>query len=239
MSDYKFQQTSQNKFLDLVFSYAGILSLLVLAILCIYFIDMGNYSNLFTNGLVVTIVGMSFYRGIRIQKKQINSFVLTIDDTSVTQRKANMGPLTINFSDIGYILALKNGGILIRQKDSTNHILIPQGIENKDEIINRLESVMPITKPTKEFTHNTSLIVGIIILTLLAFFVFVYSTNPLVIIPLGIVMLAAIIFSFISTQKSKQLDKKIKRGSYFIILPFISVLSKTVIVILQLLGYKF
>lgn len=239
MSEYRLQQTSESKFLDTVFSTAGVICVLVLAMVCIYFVDMGSYSNLFTIGLVITVVGMSYYRGIRMQKKQINSFVLTLDDTSVTQRKANVTPLTINYSDISYILALKKGDILIRQKDSTNHILIPQGIENKDKLINRLELVMPITKPTKEFTHTKELTVGIIILTVGAFYLFVTSTNPLLVIPLGIVLLGVLIFSFIFTQKSKLVEKKIKRSSYLIILPFLSILFKTVVVILQLFGYRY
>ena len=234
MSIYKLQK-SQNGLLDKLFSKAGIIIFAFLVLVLIFFFGTGSYSNFFIYAFVLAIVVLSFYRGMRLQRK----YEVEINSTSIIQRKSTAPTMIINLSDIEYILALKNGGILIKQKDSENHILIPAGIENKEDIINTLDSVIPVTKPVKEFPNYKWLILSVMLLTVGLFYLFIYSSNKLLIISTGPILLAIHIWGFISIQKTDLVDKKIKLSGYLIILPFITVLWKTAVSILDLLGYRF
>ena len=171
--------------------------------------------------LIVLFVIMNL---IKKQKRAWETFELSIDESKIERSQEGYPTISITKTDIKEAILAKNGSITLVAQPNANSIIIPFSVNNKEELLQIISSFTTV----RELKKNNSLLYmyGAGILSLIALFSFMLSTNFYLTIGLGVVLLIFNIWSFIQIQRNKNLDKKVKRASYFMIFMLIVIVGK-------------
>lgn len=124
---------------------------------------------------------------IKKQQETLKSYLLTIDDHSITQVQDNKPLVSIPLSEIQSIQKSTNGGIIITGFSKTHTIGIPAQIENKPELEEFLNTLVPVTE-NKKFLGRFQPVINIAWFVLL--FTFFLAHNKTVILIAGSLLTA-------------------------------------------------
>lgn len=170
------------------------------------------------------IIALGLYIGIKRLKGIFDSYVLTIDNNGITREQLNTPTITILNADISEIVKNSNGGITIKGNSNLNVIGVPSQIENYENLEKMLSEIKQIsTKPSKPFLQKFKALLSILTIGLMAA---IYISNDKTIVAVcGTVLLAVLGYSFFETQRSKNIDSKTKKGTWWIILVFAGIVG--------------
>ncbi len=179
--------------------------------------------------LLVFIVAGA-YRGIKRQEKLWNSYQLIINGEYIKRLQKNVPDIMIRKDEITKIVKLSDENIFIKTNQPKHFIFVPFAIENRDELLKELADFGEIKKQEKKGIKISYKFVTFLTLALMV--IFFTLKERYIIIPSGIVLTVGLIWSFLEIQKSKHLDKRTKRSSYFIFILLFTVIGRIVFVIL-------
>jgi len=177
--------------------------------------------------LILGAIGFGIYRGINRQKEVFESYKLTIDNDSITREQYNMQTISISIADISEIRKNSNGSLIIKGKSSVDVIGVPTQIENFEKLEQLLSEIRNILDKDKEpFLQKHiglfSILLAVMTLGLMA--VIYLCENKIISGICGTVLLIILAFSFIEIQKSKNIDNKTKKGSWWLVLVVVSII---------------
>ena len=182
--------------------------------------------------ILVGALAFGLFKGIKRQKAIYEKYLLIIDDSGITREQGNTPTIRLLFSDITKINKNNQGGFVITGKNVTNSIIVPAQIENLNQFENLLNEncSIPIglSKPMLE-----RLIIPIVLFVLGLMAITYISTNKILVSFSGIILTAIMIWSFIKIQTNKNIDKKTRKNSYWIIIVIFSIV---VIMFYKILG---
>ena len=174
--------------------------------------------------LIVLFVIMNL---IKKQKRAWETFELSIDESKIERSQEGYPTISITKTDIKEAILAKNGSITLVAQPNANSIIIPFSVNNKEELLQIISSFTTVRELKKN--NNLLYMYGAGILSLIALFSFMLSTNFYLTIGLGAALLVFNIWSFIQIQPNKNLDKKVKRASYFMIFMLIVIVGKLMV----------
>ena len=165
--------------------------------------------------IFIIALGVGIFKGLKRQKTGWDSFQLTIEEDAITRSQNNIPDIMIRKEEIREIFENPDGSLVINTDEKLRFIGIPASVQNRVELLNLLENFGEIQqKSGKGNKGYLTIIASLAVLGLMA--VFFIAKSEIFIIPTGILLTAALIWSFVQTQKSNLVDKKTKRSSYFI-----------------------
>jgi hypothetical protein len=182
---------------------------------------------------VVPIVFMAgavcfgMFRGMRRVKKAYDSYELTISENLIAREQENTPTIAIYLTEVREIIKRRNKGFIVRGKTLNDMILIPAQIENYDQVEAALDKIKPVT--TKGITTSALKLQVLLSLVAVGSMICVYSVENKIIVGTAAALFAAFyIYSFIQTQKSKNVDYKTKRIKWVLLLVVASVIGTAV-----------
>lgn len=180
-------------------------------------------SLLFTVLLWLGILAFGIYWSIKRQKRIFDSYVLTIDDASITREQYNTPKITILKDDIREIIKNSIGGFIIKGDSNANMIMVVSQIENYDKLEELLAQIRPISIKTSEsFYYKFRFLISILVLGLMAA---VYTLQNKIIVGVsGIALLIFFTYSIFVIQRDKNIDNNTKRGFWVIIILVLSII---------------
>ena len=183
--------------------------------------------------VVILMVSISIYRGIKRRKKIFDSYTLTITNNLVTREQFNTATISIYFNDIIEIARHKNGGFSIKGKDAADLIGIPAQVANYAQLEAALQAIQPIVVKDKvPFLQKYPAVIGLVTIGLM---VCVYRVNNKIIVGLaGSLLVTLMIWSLVKIQSSKNVDSRTKKSAWIVLIVLASVIG---VMILKLTGF--
>ena len=177
--------------------------------------------------VVVVIFSISVWNTMKRQRKIFESFRLTVGDDTLVREQLYTTTITIEKRQIREIVRFSTGQFLIDGGSKLNSIIVPSQIDNAEELGRILSEIKPISEKTaKPWTQYVILISALAGMVLM--FVGLTAENRIISTFCGAALCVVMLYGFIVIQKSKNVDKRMKRISYFFLIPFISILSVTI-----------
>jgi hypothetical protein len=195
----------------------------------------GN-SNSYELPLVILIIaGVLIYatnKAIKSQKVIYESYLLKILENGIVREQANTPAITISFSEIKSITKTNQGGLVIKGSILSDMILVPAQLDDMEGFTKTLQSnagvVISESKPLIQ-----RFIIPLVLLVLVLMATVYISTNRILVLISGLLLLPIIILSFIKLRTNKNIDNKTRRSSYWLILVFLSIIG---IIVKKILG---
>lgn len=176
--------------------------------------------------VVVTAACIGMIRALRRVKKAFESYELTISENLIAREQYNTPTISIYLGEVREIIKRKNKGFIVWGKTSNDMILIPAQIENYEQLETALGQIKTID--SKGRTNTILKVRRLLGLLATALLICVYTVDNKIVVGVAGTLFAAIfIYSFILTQKSKNIDYSTKRSRWIILLLVLSVLGIT------------
>lgn len=172
--------------------------------------------------LVALLLIFGIYRGIKRQKILYDTYRLTLEGNFIKREQINTPTVTLYLNDVQYIKKQRSGGFILSGKNANDKIMIPAQIEKYGE----LETALNQIKTIDIETHKPLLqkYQGLFSLFVVGLMVCVFTVaNKLIVAVSGVIVVAVLIWGFVEIRKSKNIDLKTKRASWYIILVLISI----------------
>jgi hypothetical protein len=203
---------------------------LIISIFSILFLNL--ISDDFTRWFVIisivfiAIIVFIFIYGIKMSKKLLNSYVLTIDEEgTITREQKDTPTVTIQKQDISEIIKRKDGGFVIRSTDWETFFHIPSEVEKPLELEETLNLIHPIVYRSGLTVLQKWVIVGLVITGFISF-EFYQSKDKSIILASGLLLEVMFIGLMVLNYRSKNHDKNSKRVIVFSLLLQIYVITR-------------
>jgi hypothetical protein len=197
-----------------------------------FFTDIANSQFVWSTEMIIPLVIIVFFYGLTIfsmtrfysrTKRMYESYELQISDNLIGREQANTPAISIYFKDVEEIVKRKNGTFMVRGATATDLIFIPKYIENYEQLETALGQIKPIAAKSKKTPPY--LIQFILSLAMVGLMVCINTVNNKVIVAIaGLSLTALVIYNFIQTRKSKNVDYRTKRFrwmSFIVLLLFL------------------
>ena len=186
-----------------------------------------GYSGVYSLILTAPVLGFTTYRTIKRQKKMFETYRLTISDDAVIREQDNTPTITIPKNSIKKIIRMSSGVYCVIGASRLNAIAIPAQIEDRDNLEQLLSGIMPITAKTSG-TALQWFYMAIGLLAVGAAFMGLTSEDKIVFTISAITLCAVMLWGFVVIQRSKNFDRRMKRRSYIMIIPFVAMLTNMI-----------
>jgi hypothetical protein len=174
--------------------------------------------------IMLGTLAFGLYRGIKRQKEIFESYRLTLDDNGITREQYNTPTITISIAELREITKNPNGSFTIKGNSTANVIGIPSQIEEYEKLEKSLSEIRQIsTKSSESILQKFQGLFSILTIGLMGA---VYISKDKIIVGVsGTVLLVILGYSFIETQRSKNIDSKTKKGMWWLILVAASIVG--------------
>ena len=166
------------------------------------------YSIILTLILCSIAGGAGIFIAIKKMNRGLQSYELIIDENAIIRKQHNTPNISLSREQINQIVEASNGAMVIKTKNIHESIIIPQNIMEREDLYNTLSSFSVITP-----APNTSPMLYVVLTLIGCFAMFValfVSSNPIIIITSGVLVISFLVWSLFMIQKSKIVDKQIK-----------------------------
>jgi len=178
------------------------------------------------------LLGFSYYRGISKQRPVFESYTLTISDITIIRDEDGKPTISLYHNEVTAIYRNKNGSLLIKGTEPGDIIGVPAQVEDYEELEITLQNIKPIENPPAKNALLTGItfpligsgsMVGVVI-----------ATNKILVAICTIVFIVLSIWSFFTIMRSKNIDPKTKRNSFWVFLVLASVTAIAVMKIFMM-----
>lgn len=223
-----FKELEKNILIRMIFLFA----IVVTVVLVLPFVMFENSEGIGTSTWLTLLLGLlaltySYFSNVKKQKAMLATYKIIVTDDSIAREMLNTPTITILKSEIQEIVKESNGSIVVIADRKINAIGVSAHLEKKDELEHLLAAIRPLTIKTSQ-SWIQKFQIPIIFLVLVTMFGTYYIGNKYVASLCGIVFSTFMTYSFIAIQKSKNIDTRTKRLSYFILIPLLSVIFSVI-----------
>lgn len=215
----------------------SILMLIVVTGIIIY----GLIINKDPTSLTVSICLAAFYlvlmffslkRTINRQQQIFDSYELHIGETYISRKQQGVPDSRIDNKEIRSITKAANGSILIKSSAPSAMICISPSIQHYNEVEFYLNTLISVQNQGSKNLLQKYAYLFLIVFAVLTITFFI-TTNRLITLITGTVLLVVLTWSFYKLRKNKNLDVKLRRSAwwslYLIIIVIISLYYKLVL----------
>lgn len=214
----------------------GIFLIIVLVAIILYFWNGSADDSPDTLPYFIVVFAVIFlfsgFKAVKKRKEMFESFRLMIGEGAVVREQLNTPTITIERNDIRKIVKCSTGELVVVGPSKLSSIIIPSHIKDRTELERLLSEIRPVTqdtsKPWARYLILLATVVGMVLL-----FVGFGRENKIISALCGTVICMIMLWGFIVIQKSKNADNRLKRVSYILIIPFISVLYVTILMLMS------
>ena len=217
----------RKKLLILTISIYGIVVFIVLYLVTPSTAEAG-FSGVYSLIFITPMIAFTTYRNLKRQKKMFESYRLTISDDAVIREQDNTPTITIPKNSIKKIIRMPSGMYCVIGESRLNAIAIPAQIEDRDNLEQLLSGIMPITVKTSG-TALQWFYTALGLVAVGAAFMGLISENKIIFTVSAMALCAVMLWGFAVIQRSKNFDRRMKRMSYIMIIPFIAVLANVIL----------
>jgi CHASE3 domain sensor protein len=171
----------------------------------------------------IAILSFSLYRSSKRLRVLYNSYSLNIHEQFISSKQANIPDITIAASDVKELQLKSNGDILVQGRDKYQKILISRQIENYDEVLAQLQK-LTLTKPFAKSGKIEYFRIPAVLFLMVLMIVSYTSANKILATISAFITVVSLLYSVIELQRSKNIDQKIKKMSWIILLPVLSLI---------------
>jgi len=185
--------------------------------------------NLYPYFFIIPVVGFILFFSIRKgTKRQLNiyrNYNLTITDEAIVRVQGDTPPINIPFDEVKKIVKSKKGWLTIIGASKSNVIIVPVQLEGIDELEQVLleKCSLEINIPAK--INSNYLSIFSVFLMLGGMFAVYTSDNKIIVSLSGVLITGVLIWSFINIITNKNIDRKTRRNSYYVIIVLLSVIG--------------
>ena len=174
--------------------------------------------------LITGVFSYSIYTTLKRQKQMLESYRLTITHEDIIREQVNTPDIKITRKSVKEIVKAKNGAFAVIGESKLNAIMIPAQIEQPERLEQLLSEIKPITFKTGTPGLQKLLLPLALIGMFLLFWGF--SAESILIFSLcGLGILGIMTAGFVVIQRSKNVDRRMKRISYMFLIPILSILT--------------
>ncbi len=175
---------------------------------------------------MVGLMAFSVNKAINQQKKLFESYALMVDDVFVCRQQATVPEIKISWDQVSAIVKNKDGSFIIQGQQKSDVIYVGSQIEGYDE----LEAVLSSRKeihPGNGKPNRQSVTLGAVVAALGLMATVYISTNQYLVLVCGLLLSAGLAWSFFVIQSNKNINKKTKRASWWVLFVLIAILGIT------------
>lgn len=166
--------------------------------------------------LITALFSFLLTRSMRIQKKLLKSYVLTVENGFIVREQSNTPTIAFSYEDVGSITRTFAGGFLIHCPATDEVIVVPAQIDHRPELERLLSTIRSITpQQGSRLWISVRPYVAPVVIALL-FGMFTADPQWLVLIS-GLFLLPLVGYAFVSMQQSRVLPKGLKRLSWVLV----------------------
>lgn len=179
---------------------------------------------LFMIPLFLVLLVLGLYRGVQRQKRLYLSYRLLIDADGITREQATTPTIRLASEEIREIYKDANGSYAVKGDSINQTILIPAQVENPAALQEHLALFGPVvaSPPLPVATQALRLLpIATLVLMVLVY----VSASKAVVAVSGTLLLSIMGYSLVSTQRSKHIDGKTKKGMWMLLIVIASVLA--------------
>lgn len=181
--------------------------------------------------LFLGITGFSIYNGLQRQKRMLSSYKLTITDDAITREMANVPTITIPKAEVTDIIK-NDSAYTIIGTSKINAIGIPAQVNDAATLEELLMHVRPLTvKSSRQWLNKYAWYVMLPAMGVM--FLAFRSTNETISLLGGAAIVVVLTYSLIVIQRSKNVDTRTKRMSWFVLIPLLSILAGLILRLAQ------
>jgi hypothetical protein len=164
------------------------------------------------------IAVLSGVRGsLRRQRLAWQSFELSLSSEGIRRSMSGYPDVEIRRDEISAIKE-RRSGLVVRSHRGGPGLIIPKGLAGFDEVRQDLMSRHGIEKQRGD-AHGLVWSLLAVVATLSAFVVVFLSTNPLVVVPLAVIMLVGAGWAIWVVRRSAYVDERTKQTIWFVLMP--------------------
>mgnify|MGYP003331580857 FL=1 len=158
-----------------------------------------------------------------------DNFILTIDSDSISCTPLLREAIDFTWLEVTRIVKSADGSILIHGGTNNAIITVPAQVENKEQLIKRLNEISPVLDVQRTFLT----IYGkyLIIATTIIFLIFLNTNDKIIIGITGPLLMAAVLWSIIALKSNRQMAPGTQRKLWWILIPLTGVAVKTILVL--------
>ena len=187
-----------------------------------------NNSLLYTAVILTAVLSFTGYNSVRRQGQIFESYRLTITEHEITREQLRTPTITIAKASVKEIVKGSNGAFVIRGDSRLNAIIVPAQLERREDLQAILAEIQPIiTKTSTPWLAKFLLPIAMLFVVLI--FAGFINENKIISGISGLALAGLMLWGFIVIQRSKQFDRRLKRLSYVILIPFLSILAGVVL----------
>lgn len=173
--------------------------------------------------LTLIALGFALFRIIKKQKEQFESYRLTIDDNGITKEQLHFPTISIATAELTEIRKNANRSFTVKGSSTFHTINIPSQIENYEKLEKLLNEIRPISMISPPALYQK--LQGMLSIVVIGCIAVVYISKDKIIVSLsGTVLLAVLGYSFFVLQKSKNVDKQMKKMTWWSVLVIASII---------------
>ena len=177
--------------------------------------------------ILLVVIIFSLRKSLVQVQKSWASYQLIIEPDSITRQQDHYETIKIFSHEITRIQAVTRGSIIVHGDQAKKQIIIPDTLENFDEVKAILVQWHKIDDIENKLKQNTIIIYTAAVVTLVVMGIVMLGEKSPFILALAIVFLLLLVSSFFFIQRSNAVDTKTKRVLWWIILPIIMVGTRT------------
>jgi hypothetical protein len=178
--------------------------------------------------LLSIALSIGIYIGIKRQKELFESYILSIDEVSITREQKNTPTIKFLKAEIEEIIKVKNGNFEIKGNKAGDLIGVYSQIENYENLERQLNQIKSVTIKSPNLVTEKLRTPAAVIFTCALMAMVYMASNKIIVGISGIALTGLMVWSFFKIQRSKNVDIKTKRGNLLLILVLFSIVAATI-----------
>lgn len=175
--------------------------------------------------LIIVALFIGFRSSRKMNNEAIESFRIELFDNGIKRFQEHTPTVEIEKQEISSIHEVKNKGIIIKTKNENKYIFIPASLDGYIDLKKTISEWKQIEN--KENNMNQLIRILVSLGGAIGFYTFMFSKNSYIVISLGILLSVFLIWSMYKIQTNQNIDERVKKSFWIILLPIISIFLKT------------
>jgi hypothetical protein len=214
--------------------YLQFIGIACISVVCCGVITMSNTApldlNLFRDSsyfiIPCIILAVLYYRDLTKATRTASSFKLTVTDDTITREVDKETTRSIPVGEVRFISKWPDGFYSINGIDMMKPIVVPAGIERKEELEALLATRTGVTIRSQNISWYK--VAGLFVAVMASMMGALFAGNKYLGTVLGILFIGAAVYAWSVFQRGKDYERKIRLLSYGILIPAIIVAVRTI-----------
>lgn len=171
-------------------------------------------------------IAFGSYRAIRRQREGWGSFVLIVSEDCLIRRQVHVAELRLGREEVLRIKEFPKGGLLLEAGNKYKCMYIPESLVGLSEVKQSLAKWSAIVPATQSEVARWISWLLALALGIVPFVTVMAATEKLVVVISGMFAVAILSTAILVMQWNPYLDRRLKRTSWMVVLPLMSILVK-------------